>query len=335
MSETYIAQIRPDDRIAMTMVDRLLADEGLRRDANLDYICAMYDTDGQIIATGSCFRSTLRCFAVSPAHRGEGLLNEILTHLVGLQADRGNYHLFLYTKPDSAQFFGSLGFHEIARVPGSLVFMENRRTGFSGYLRNLERSKRPGRNAAVVMNANPFTLGHQYLAERAAASCDTLHLFVVSEDLSEYSFADRRRMVELGTAHISNAVLHDCGPYIISAATFPGYFLKEETQVAEAQARLDVEVFTKIAEVLDISERWAGEEPYSEVTALYNSVMAKNLPEAGIRFVELPRKEACGNPISASAVRRCMHSGNKELLRSMVPETTYGYLQELASHRTS
>ena len=328
MSEYHISEVQPGDRTGMAEVDALLSREGLVRDANLDYTCAVYDDDGRIAATGSCFGSTLRCFAVSAVHQGESLLNLVLTHLIGYQADRGNFHLFLYTKPDAAAFFTDLGFHEIARVPGSLVFMENRRTGFSGYLRKLAGSRRDGISAAVVMNANPFTLGHQYLAEQAAAHCDALHLFVVSEDLSEFSFAERQNMVRLGTAGIANVILHDCGPYIISAATFPGYFLKEPEQITEAQARLDIEVFKQIAQVLNISERWIGEEPDSVSTGIYNRVMAESLPAAGIRCVVLPRKTAGGKPISAGAVRECLRRGDYAALRTMVPETTLRCLTE-------
>lgn len=63
---------------------------------------------------------------------------------------RGNLHLFLYTKVNSARFFGDLGFYEIARVDGTLVFMENRKNGFPGYLKALEKTKTrrhfPGRS---------------------------------------------------------------------------------------------------------------------------------------------------------------------------------------------
>ena len=31
----------------------------------------------------------------------------------------------------------------------------------------------------IVMNANPFTNGHRYLIQQAAAQCDWLHLFLV------------------------------------------------------------------------------------------------------------------------------------------------------------
>ena len=174
--------------------------EGIERDKNLDYTCALYDDDFQIIATGSCFGNTLRCFAVDHHHQGEGLLNEVISHLIDVQAARGNYQLFLYTKPSTAKFFGDLGFTEIARVPGRLVFMENRRDGFSHYLDALKKDKRTeGVSAAIVMNANPFTLGHQYLVETAAAACDTLHLFVVSEDASLVPTAVRRKLIREGT----------------------------------------------------------------------------------------------------------------------------------------
>ena len=235
-----ISRVSPDDQRSLRQVDALLEQEGIRRDGNLDYVAAMYDDDYRVIATGSCFSNTLRCFAVSREHQGEGLLNQIITHLMEIQHERGNYQLFLYTKVNSAKFFGDLGFYEIARVDGTLVFMENRRDGFASYLKRLAKTKTEGKSAALVMNANPFTLGHQYLAETAAAACDTLHLFVVSEDASLVPFAVRKKLIQEGTAHLPNVVLHDSGPYIISSATFPSYFLKDEAAVIAGHARLDL-----------------------------------------------------------------------------------------------
>lgn len=320
-----ISEVRPADKRGLAQVDALLSREGIRRDKNLDYISVMYDDDWNAVATGSCFGNTLRCFAVSGERQGEGLLNEIVTHLLSVQAARGNFHLFLYTKPDAAKFFGDLGFHEIARVAGTLVFMENRRDGFSGYLRDLAKTKRPGKTAAVVMNANPFTLGHRYLAETASAACDALHLFVVSEDASLVPYAVRKRLIKAGTADLKNVVLHDSGPYIVSAATFPSYFLKDEAAVIEGQARLDLEVFVKIAGTLNIKTRYVGEEPTSQVTGLYNKIMREALPKAGIDCIVIPRKERNGAAISASAARECVKRGDFDALRELVPPTTYDY----------
>lgn len=324
---SQIAQVSPKDRRSMAEIDELLEREGIRRDANLDYICAAYDEDYRVIATGSCFGNTLRCFAVSGDHQGEGLLNEVVTHLTAVQAERGNFRLFLYTKIVSAKFFADLGYHEIARVRDTLVFMENRRDGFSRYLENLSAARRPGRPAALVMNANPFTLGHQYLAETAAAACDTLHLFVVSEDRSLIPFSVRKRLIQEGVRHLPNVVLHDSGPYIISSATFPSYFLKDESAVIEGHARLDLAVFLKIAAALGVTARYVGEEPTSQVTGLYNQIMREELPKAGIDCVVIPRRTADGQPISASTVRQRLRDGDWDALKTMVPETTLAFFR--------
>ena len=326
-----ISEVRPTDKRGLAEVDALLTKEGIRRDNNLDYTCAMYDDDYRAIATGSCFGNTLRCFAVSGEHQGEGLLNEIVTHLLQIQSERGNFHLFLYTKPDSAKFFGDLGFHEIARVEHTLAFMENRRDGFASYLRALENTKRPGKSAALVMNANPFTLGHQYLTETASAACDTLHVFMVSEDVSLIPYAVRKRLIQSGTAHLRNVVLHDSGPYIISNATFPSYFLRDETAVIESQARLDLQVFVKIAAALGVTARYVGEEPTSEVTGRYNKIMQAELPKAGLDCVVIPRKESGGKAISASAVRQLIQRGELDALKALLPASGYAYFTSPAA----
>ena len=79
MSEYTISQVYPTDKTVLAQIDTLLGQEGIRRDGNLDYICAMFDEEYNVIGTGSCFGNTLRCFAVSSAHQGEGLLNQITT----------------------------------------------------------------------------------------------------------------------------------------------------------------------------------------------------------------------------------------------------------------
>lgn len=56
-----ISQVWPTDMRGLVQIDTLLECEGIRRDKNLDYICAMYDDDYRVIATGSCFGNTLRC----------------------------------------------------------------------------------------------------------------------------------------------------------------------------------------------------------------------------------------------------------------------------------
>ena len=147
MSEYGISQIYPTDRYSNDQVDKLLLAEGIRRDGNLDYTCGMYDDDMNIIATGSCFGNTLRCMAVSSAHQGEGLMNAIVSHLISYQYSRGNMHLFLYTKCDSAKFFGDLGFHEIVRIEDSSATSGSTRSSAS---RTASSSWRTGEPALLT-----------------------------------------------------------------------------------------------------------------------------------------------------------------------------------------
>ncbi|MBR0186137.1 MAG: [Synergistaceae bacterium] len=326
MSDYTVSKVYPSDKRGNAQVERLLLAEGIRRDKNLDYTCALYDDDYNIVATGSCFGNTLRCMAVSHEHQGEGLMNEVVSHLVQYEYGRGINHLFLYTKCNSAKFFGDLGFYEIVRIADQVVFMENRRTGFSDYLSDLAKSKREGKNvAALVLNANPFTLGHQYLVEKASAENDVLHVFIVSEDASLVPFDVRKRLVIAGTSHLHNLVYHDTGPYIISSATFPSYFQKDDEAVIESHANLDLEVFVKIAGALGINARYVGEEPKSLVTGIYNRIMSEKLPEHGIRCVIVPRKTEGGEVISASNVRQAVKENRLEDIRGLVPESTYDF----------
>ena len=250
----------------------------------------------------------------------------MVSHLIQIQFERGNYHLFLYTKCDSAKFFRDLGFYEIARADNRVVFMENRRTGFRDYLKKLEKPVFESKKAAaIVMNANPFTLGHQYLVEKAAEENDIVHLFVVSEDASLVPFAVRKKLVQEGVAHLPNAVVHESGPYIISNATFPSYFLKDEETVIEGHARLDLAVFFQIARELQICRRYVGEEPFSQVTGIYNRIMKEELKKKDIDCIVVPRKEKEGTIISASTVRQYIKNMQWEDLKKIVPDTTWNY----------
>lgn len=145
---------------------------------------------------------------------------------------------------------------------------------------------------------------------------------MVSEDASLVPTAVRKRLVAEGTADLSNIVPHDCGPYIISSATFPSYFLKDEETIIESQARLDLTIFTKIAQTLNITARFVGEEPTSLVTGIYNRIMSEELPKANIECRIIPRKALNGAAISASTARDALKRGDLALFRSLVPETT-------------
>lgn len=329
MTEYNIGDISLTDKKSLAQIDQLLQQQGIRRDEHLDYICAAVDENFNIVATGSCFGNTLRCLAVAREHQGEGLMNRIVTHLIHIQMARGNSHLFLYTKPDTAPIFQDLGFYEIARIPQQIVFMENRRTGFQDYLKQLKSAVDFSPNltrAALVMNCNPFTLGHQFLVEKAARENDQVHLFIVSEEQSLFPFAVRKKLVEQGTAHLPNVICHASGSYIISQNTFPSYFQESDNAVIRSNAEIDLQIFAHIAKTLGITRRYVGSEPFSRVTQIYNQIMQQALPTQHIDYIQVERQTAHGQIISASAVRKAIQQGDFEQVKLLVPPTTYQFL---------
>lgn len=316
------------DKKAYQQWKELLENTQLSSKEEADYTIGIYD-DTRLIATGSFQQSIIKCVAVDEAYRSENLLAQVIMHLISKLREEGTYHYFVYTKPSNRLIFRSLGFQEIIGN-SEVLFMEQGITDFNDYLQLLKKKKKPGAGSAIVMNANPFTKGHQYLVETAAKKSEQVYVFVLSEDRSEFSAADRMEMVKQGVAHLPNVTVLPTNNYLVSSATFPSYFLKEHAvlEVAKVQAALDVALFKeKIAPALDIRIRFVGEEPYSEVTNVYNQAMETVFGDE-LDLTILPRIEAAGEIISATKVRNAIKEADTELLWRFLPSTTYSYLKE-------
>ena len=175
----------------------------------------------------------------------------------------------------------------------------------------------------VVMNCNPFTLGHHYLIEQAAKQVERLFVMVVREDCSLFAYAERKAMVEQGVAHLENVTVIDGSEYAISQATFPTYFLKRLDDAADTQMLLDLDLFRRhIAPALGATVRFVGTEPTDRLTRRYNQLMHEAL--ADVR--ETVRLEKEGNAVSASRVRKAMEQGDMSTIRQLVPPTTLPYI---------
>jgi [citrate (pro-3S)-lyase] ligase len=315
-----------------------LGENGLKYDERVEFSVCAIEGD-EIAAAGSLDGNVLKCVAVSQRHQNEGLAALIVTELVKEAARKGVFHLFLFTKPQNATLFGSLGFYLIAKTDDVLL-LENKKHGVSDFVSKIQQSHfvsaakqadvpaNSGNDAgAVVMNCNPFTKGHQFLVEEAAKRCSFLYIFVVSENKSAFPADVRFRLAQAGAAHIPNARVFPTGPYLVSSATFPDYFFKETVKPKEANTLLDITVFAEcFAAPLGIVRRFAGTEPFDALTAGYNRAMTNALPGFGIEFVEIPRLEREGEPISASRVRLLLKEGRLEETRALVPESTYEWL---------
>lgn len=216
-----------------------------------------------------------------------------------------------------------------ARFKSARDNLKNNR-GVVSFARSLEKYRNASQFAgAVVMNCNPFTLGHLCLVETASTKVDKLFVFVVEEDRSEFLFADRFQLVRIGTGFLPNIVVLKSGIFIISGLTLPEYFDKSLNPDAVVDASADLEIFHRhIAPALGVNIRIVGEEPFDRVTLQYNKAMCSILPKFGVEVQVIPRKDFEGIVISASRVRALLMNKVFREVMSLVPETTFSYLQK-------
>lgn len=334
-------------------VEAFLAANGLRL-APLDrYVVVTRDEDGnEILAGGGLDGNVIKCVAVSESARSEGLMNILVSRLIAIAREEGRDSVKAFTKPENEGIFKSLGFGLLASAPKAIL-MENGRGGLPEYRKYLASLARPGRNGAIVMNANPFTKGHRYLVEQAASQVDNLYVIVVKEDRSRFPYVERKAMIEAGCAGLDNVVVCEGSDYAISAATFPTYFLKKLDDATDTQIALDLDLFVNhIAQPLGVTVRFAGSEPEDALTRRYNGLMAEILPGTSVAvvrqdhqpdpelvkgsalrqarrpidFVEIPRLEQKGKPISATSLRRALDKGNLKEAMEYIPKSTVPYL---------
>ncbi|WP_392564719.1 [citrate (pro-3S)-lyase] ligase [Orbus wheelerorum] len=315
-------------------VKNLLELCNLQLDSNIDLFVVAYANKNQIIASAGLYHNIIKCVAIDPKYRGENLSNQLLNEIINYAADKGIFHLFLYTKPENIRIFNECGFYPLVVVPDLATLMENTPVGIAHYCKELSNNQHSGKKiGSIVMNANPFTLGHQYLVEFAAKECDWLYIFVVSEENSLFSFKDRFNLVQAGTAKIANVSVLSSSEYIVSQATFPNYFLKEKADIEHANTGIDLLLFRNyIAPSLNITHRFVGTEPFSPITNKYNQGMKYWLNQyqtmtPKIDLIEIERKHTNGVAISATAVRRLLNENKINEIKELVPETTWNFLQ--------
>ncbi len=289
----------------------------------------------RIVACAGLAGDVVKCVAIAAECRGTSLSLKLMNEVQQVASiERGHNHLFLYTKPENAVLFEGCGFHQVVSVLGSACLMENTPVGIRDYCDMLAAFRQPGeRIGGIVVNANPFTLGHRHLVQQALGACDWLHVFVVSEDASAISYADRLDLVRAGLAGLDRVTVHAGSRYLVSKATFPSYFLKDAKVVEACSTALDLLIFRRyISPALGITHRFVGNEPFCAVTRKYNRDMHEWLEHASeegpaLRVVEIPRLEVGGIPVSASRVRQLLGEGDFEMMAHLVPATTLALMR--------
>ena len=347
-----ILELHPTIPRQRRQIETFLQANGLRYD-DVDYYAALVDeSSDEMIAGGGLKGCVIKCVAVADGHKGEAVANVIVSHLLAKANEDGYQCVKLYTKPHNRQLFESLSFRLIAEAPNAIL-ME---TGVGGIERwsyelrvkndelRIKNDELGVRNdelgvtsdelriksvrkpiGAIVMNANPFTLGHRFLVEQSSELVERLYVVVVREDCSMFSYSERKAMVIQGVRDIGNVVVVDGSDYAVSAATFPTYFLKQISDATDTQITLDLDIYRRrIAPALGATVRFFGSEPTDPLTRRYNELMHQQLGEDHVH--EIQRKQQDGSPISASRVRKAMLEGRLWDAIQMVPPTTIPYI---------
>ncbi|WP_308277925.1 [citrate (pro-3S)-lyase] ligase [Prevotella sp.] len=345
-----ILELHPTIPRQRRQIEMFLHTNGLRYD-DVDYYAAIVDeSSDEMIAGGGLKGSVIKCVAVADGHKGEAVANVIVSHLIAKANAEGCQCVKLYTKPDNRQLFESLSFRLIAESPNAIL-METGVGGIEKYSEELRvKSEELGvkseelrvkseelkndesviSNArkpigVIVMNANPFTLGHRFLVEQSSELVERLYVVVVREDCSMFSYNERKAMVSQGVRDIGNVVVVDGSDYAVSAATFPTYFLKQLSDATDTQIILDLDLYRRrIATALGATIRFFGSEPTDPLTRRYNELMHQQLGEEHVH--EIQRKQQEGSAISASCVRKAMMEGCLWDAIQLVPPTTIPYI---------
>ena len=324
-------------------VEDFLGSNGLRL-GEVDLYLAVLSEDGAILAGGGLQRDILKCLAVSAEARSLGLSVPLVSRLISVASERGCTNVKVFTKPENRALFESLGFRLLAEAPKAIL-LENGR-GLADYCAYLRAHQAPG---VIIMNANPFALGHKYLVEMAESR--NLVIIPVKEDASRFSYAERLAMIRSGAGDWADVV--EGSDYQISAATFPTYFLKNLSDAAETQMRLDIDLFGRhIAPALGARVRFVGSEPVDPLTARYNALLKELLPKYGVQLVEIQRlavdsdcqadsstppsaslrmtkgttSELVKGPVTATEVRALLDEGRFKAASALTPESTWPYL---------
>ena len=340
-----ILELHPTIPRQRRQIETFLQANGLRYD-DVDYYAALVDeSSDEMIAGGGLKGCVIKCVAVADGHKGEAVANVIVSHLLAKANEDGYQCVKLYTKPHNRQLFESLSFRLIAEAPNAILMetgvggiekwsyelrVKNEELGVRNDelgVRNEELRIKSVRKpiGAIVMNANPFTLGHRFLVEQSSELVERLYVVVVREDCSMFSYSERKAMVIQGVRDIGNVVVVDGSDYAVSAATFPTYFLKQISDATDTQITLDLDIYRRrIAPALGATVRFFGSEPTDPLTRRYNELMHQQLGEDHVH--EIQRKQQDGSPISASRVRKAMLEGRLLDAIQMVPLTTIPYI---------
>jgi len=282
---------------------------------NLTKIFYIEDS-GSIIGTISIDKEVIKCFAVDGDYQSSEVSSLLINETISYFKDNNIYNYQVYTKPKYKKQFISFGFRELVET-NNVALLEAGAISIFDSIKKIKTEidisvgeiDETSDIASIVMNANPITLGHEYLIEKASREHNIVLVFVVEEDLSYFSFKERQSMVYLTCHKYDNVIVIPSTKYMVSLMSFPSYFLKTKEEVVNEYALIDSLIFKEyFMKYLFIKKRYVGTET-KDYMITYNEKL-KEILKDDLIIVERNKNEN-NEIISASKIREYLK--NKDI----------------------
>ena len=313
---------RRDQQLARQLIES----NNLRFETNFHDLVGYFE-DGRLIACGARRGRVLKMLVVAEEFRGEGVIAPIVTELMRLGREAGEEGFFVFTRACSVHSVTRLGFKPLAEF-GGITWLEHGGE-IRQYLVQHAALARPGRNAAVLTDADPFTLGHLRLVERAAGEADTVVVFVRADGPHWLPLSVRLELARQSVARIASAVVTDTGPYRLPVDRFPGYFLRPGDDANQIRIGLEEHLFGRhIAKPFQIRARVVGVDPLQPDGRSYHQMIQPHLARWDIRLLEVgPDDIPAGQWISPRQAREDLRDSDGHVLAQALPAPVLDYLQ--------
>lgn len=325
------------DKSEFIKIKALLAKNGLTMEPNLTETLYIEEND-EVIATISREQNILKCLAVDERYQNENYASRLVTEMINSLANQHIYNYRVFTPTKNIRLFESMNFRLLAST-ANVAILEGGHPSIEDEIEKMKvqikyklgiANPKNYNIGCMVVNCNPITLGHLQLIESSAKKHHYFIVFVVEEDYSLFSFPERFSMVFLAVAHLGNVIVLPSSKYMVSALTFPTYFLKTKEERNREYTLLDALLFKNyFMKELNISHRYLGTET-DPVMIEYNNALKEVLQD---QVTISPRFEKNGKPISATTVRKLILENKIEEALELVPRSIASILKPLARQK--
>lgn len=313
-------------------ISNFLEKFSLQYDFNSD-VTVFIEDENKIVGTVSKTGNVIKCLAVDEDYQQDNLSSKLITKIIEILNNEGQFHYLVYTKKIYENIFLEFGFNTITKGINS-IFLEGGSPNIFSEIQSIKKKLTiqygqdifKSQIGSIVMNANPITNGHLHLIEKASKENDLVIVFILEEDQSYFSFKERFALAYAAISPYNNVVLIPSTKYIISKETFPNYFLKEVNIHAREYSLIDTKIFKEyFMKELSIDYRYVGTET-DPLMKIYNDTLKDQLGE---KLIIVERISEENNIISASLVRKMIKDNDIENALIYLPKSIHWIIKSI------